>query len=720
MPGAALEALAAAAASADASATLAAGAGAGRRGRRGRRRRGRPHDRSERPLARRARRRLGLRGARGGARRRAVCGRGASRRRGLRARRAAGGARRRGRRIGAVGALVIPLRADGSPLGSLELLRSTIAFDSAELAVARLAAAQLALVLRTGAPAEGGSPLATDEALRLVGDALAAGSDEREVAEQVARLAAEATGATAALLWRSATSGSTSRCCSRPTASTRRSTPPRRWHPSSGRSPHASRCGSRGAPGSRARARRHARCSCSGSRRWARSSSSIPTRAAPPGPTSPASRASASAPRTRCARASGQSGSSSSSSGAARSSPSSARRSRSSRSRTRSRPRSRASPSLLSAERLAIYLRDDGRLVPAAGRGLAGPHARVAEQLVELAVGPFRGRGLLVVENARHDPQLERVRDAVAESGIGAVVALPLGVGDEVIGLVAVYPERGRRLTENETALLRALAAQLAVAVQNATLHEEAMRSRDERELALQAEQQASRRLRALYEVSRTFAESLRLDETLDALARSVVELLEVDAAVIHVPSDRPELLDPTALAVTAERTRGAISGVLWRQLPYQPDGPLSRGQVARLDATTAAERGPVGNLLIPFLRPRVDGARRARACGPRAARDDDAALARPGAADRRGDDHDRRDDRRPGRARRRQRTPLRAAEGLRGHDAALAAPERAPGRSTASSWATSTRPRRASRWAATSTTTSCSRTDGSPSRSAT
>ena len=59
---------------------------------------------------------------------------------------------------------------------------------------------------------------------------------------------------------------------------------------------------------------------------------------------------------------------------------------------------------LLSADRLAIYLRDDGRLVPAAGRGLAGPHARVAEQLVELAVGPFRGRGLLVVENARRDP----------------------------------------------------------------------------------------------------------------------------------------------------------------------------------------------------------------------------------------------------------------------------------------------------------------------------
>src|SRR5947208_1411889 len=48
-------------------------------------------------------------------------------------------------RIGAVGAVLIPIRSEGSPLGSLELLRSTIPFDAAELAVARLAAAQLAL-----------------------------------------------------------------------------------------------------------------------------------------------------------------------------------------------------------------------------------------------------------------------------------------------------------------------------------------------------------------------------------------------------------------------------------------------------------------------------------------------------------------------------------------------------------------------------------------------
>src|SRR5919108_293166 len=85
------------------------------------------------------------------------------------------------------------------------------------------------------------------------------------------------------------------------------------------------------------------------------------------------------------------------------------------------RPRMRFSAD----ERVAVYLRDDGRLGAAAGRGLAGPHVRVAERLLELAVGPYRGRGILVVEDAAADPQLSPAADAVAEAGIDAAVAPP-------------------------------------------------------------------------------------------------------------------------------------------------------------------------------------------------------------------------------------------------------------------------------------------------------
>src|SRR4051794_260280 len=106
-------------------------------------------------------------------------------------------------RLGAAGALLIPLTAGGRVLGTLELLRRLTPFDDEERALARLAAAHVGLVLALGANGEPAAAAAgTDEVLRLAGEALAAGSDERAVSEQVTRLAAEASGAFACLLWR--------------------------------------------------------------------------------------------------------------------------------------------------------------------------------------------------------------------------------------------------------------------------------------------------------------------------------------------------------------------------------------------------------------------------------------------------------------------------------------------------------------------------------------
>ena len=76
-------------------------------------------------------------------------------------------------------------------------------------------------------------------------------------------------------------------------------------------------------------------------------------------------------------------------------------------------------------------------------------------------------------------------------------------------------------------ALLRTLANQGAVAVQNAQLHEHAKRLGEERVRALEAERAASKRSAALHEISNSFAESLSLDATLDAVAKTAAELLQ-------------------------------------------------------------------------------------------------------------------------------------------------------------------------------------------------
>ncbi|MBX5474729.1 MAG: SpoIIE family protein phosphatase [Thermoleophilia bacterium] len=262
---------------------------------------------------------------------------------------------------------------------------------------------------------------------------------------------------------------------------------------------------------------------------------------------------------------------------------------------------------LLAVDRVAVYLRagEEGGLVPAAVRGVAGPHARLAERLLDLALGPARGRAVVEVADAARDPRVRDVAASVREAGVRGAIAVPLVVREEVIGLLAVYPEGRRAATEDETALLAALAGQLAVAVQNAQLHERATRLGEEREAALHAERGAARRLRALYEVSRSFAQSLSLDETLKALARTVVDVLDVDAAVIRMPDERRELLVPRAVHVKDPHLAEAVQALLDRPTPFgaRPWRRLFRSaQPVRIGRGDTRNPGGTGHLLEAFL----------------------------------------------------------------------------------------------------------------------
>jgi serine phosphatase RsbU (regulator of sigma subunit) len=221
---------------------------------------------------------------------------------------------------------------------------------------------------------------------------------------------------------------------------------------------------------------------------------------------------------------------------------------------------------LFSVEHVVVYLRAaEGRLAAAAGHALVGPHARVAERLLELSLAAGRARPVVEVTDARQDERLGKARDAARESGIDAALAAPLVVRDDVIGLLAVYPEHGRRPTENEATLLAALAVQLAVAVQNALLHEQTSELSAQRESALASEREAAKRLRALYEISRSFAQSLSLEATLEALAQTAVDVLDVDAAILRMPDARREQLLPRAIHVKDEQMRDAAAAILHR-----------------------------------------------------------------------------------------------------------------------------------------------------------
>ena len=258
---------------------------------------------------------------------------------------------------------------------------------------------------------------------------------------------------------------------------------------------------------------------------------------------------------------------------------------------------------LLAVERVAVYLLDGGRLQPVAGRGLVGPHARVAERLLALALGPFRGRQALFISPGEALHLLASVRGEVAESGIEGLLAVPLLAREAVVGLLAVYPERERTFDENEIALMSALGAQLAVLVENARLHEEAKLLGSRLEVALAAEREFARRLRAQYEISHSFTHSLSLEATLEAVTRTVVETLGIDAAAMRLPDARGEVLETHSVHV-ADPKLEALRSILARDqsVTAPPVRRLLRSSEPIVLDRRSAARLPGQELLVPFL----------------------------------------------------------------------------------------------------------------------
>jgi len=503
-------------------------------------------------------------------------------------------------KLGATAVLQLPIRAGDTLIGSLELMRRRGAFDDRERALAHTAAGQVLLARRAfgeGADLRGSPP----DPLQLAGDALAAGSDEARAADQVAALAGEATGAQACLLWRYETGGPVMVALWGPTVTAapvvahdalrraRASSDPISSERLEGRLGGGSLAtlqlgqpplgalqlafGAEREPDEAQLARlgtfavRAAHALRASERRRILAVELVRTRAL----------------LTVVGQAIAQL----------------------SLAHTLETAVERVCE-LFGVDRLAVYLVEDegGALEPAAARGLAGPHVPVGQRLLELALGPARAHGILRIPDTAADPRLAGVRDALEEVGLEAAVAVPLRARDELVGLLAVYPERGRDLTENEESLLRALGAQLAVAVQNAALHERAERLGAERKEALDAEREAAKRLRALYEISRAFAESLSLDATFEAVARTIVESLDVDAAALRMPDGRGTSLVPVAVHVREDRLTEPLRAVLSLPQPLSPllTSVFRNGQARVLDPESAGALGPAHEPLVPFL----------------------------------------------------------------------------------------------------------------------
>ena len=478
--------------------------------------------------------------------------------------RAPAAVRRVAEQTGATRLLLVPGRADGIAV-SLELLRSGEPFTAEQRLAAELCAAQAALVLRAFTLGGDVSSLARP-VLELAGEALAVALQEEGAAAEVVRLAAGVTGASAAVLWESREGGLV------PAAS---------WGVAAGADLGAAREVAERSLAKPGPVSAHA----SGLPQDCAVSTTLPLGRPPLGVLQlfhPAGEEPEAEQLTRLATFGVRAAHALRTGERARQLALELERTQAllevivqatselSVSHTLETAVERVAE-LLSVDRVAVYLRGtgDGELEEAASRGLAGPHARVADRLLDVALGPARERTVLEVTDVVGDPRLAAVAAVARETGIGSALAVPLVALGEVVGLLAAYPEGQPAAGEHETALLAALAGQLAVAVRNAQLHEQATRLGEEREAALAAERAAARQIRALYEVSRSFAQSLRLDETLDALARTVVEVLDLDAAVVRMPDERREQLLPRSIHIRDAAFAAPVRTILGQPVPF-------------------------------------------------------------------------------------------------------------------------------------------------------
>ena len=503
-------------------------------------------------------------------------------------------------RVAAVGVLQLPVRDNGAVVGSLELMRSRSEFDALQLTLARAAADDVALARRAFAGGDSRRPAL--DPLELAGDALAAGAADTRAADQVAALAADATGAAACLVWRyEEDGGHVLAALAGPEATAAPSVALEALQRAQvSREPVVVEKLDPGRGGGATLATLRLGEPPLGALQLVFTQAPDPEGPLLSGLGTFAVRVAhalrASEHRRTLAADLDHTRALLTIVGQAIAELSLSHTLETAVDRVRE---------LLVADRLAVYLMDEGeRLETAAERDLTGPHLRIGERLLELAIGPARGgRGLVLVTDALQDPQLAGVRDAIEEVGIEAALGVLLRAGEQLIGLLAVYPERGRTLTESEDSLLRALVAQLAVAVQNAQLHERVERESGEATRARDEQAEVSRRLRALYEISRSFTEGL-VEGAFDVVVKTIVGELGVDAAVLRIPHERGDALVPVAAHVREERLAEPLRRILSLPQPLSPVRPSAfrSGEVIVLDAETAAALGPAHAPLIPFL----------------------------------------------------------------------------------------------------------------------
>jgi len=180
----------------------------------------------------------------------------------------------------------------------------------------------------------------------------------------------------------------------------------------------------------------------------------------------------------------------------------------------------------------------------------------------------------------------------IGEAGIRSLLIIPLVLGDEVIGALSVQSKQAHAYTEQDLIFLTAVASQVAVALQNASLYAEARRRAEE--------------MAALNAIAARLGQTLDLEEVLNTAIEEVVRALVVEAAAVS-------LLDEQKGELMIYAQRGLRNSYVGVRIPIdrglsghvvRTGQPLITGEVrddARLAVPAFIEEGIQAMALIPM-----------------------------------------------------------------------------------------------------------------------
>jgi len=207
----------------------------------------------------------------------------------------------------------------------------------------------------------------------------------------------------------------------------------------------------------------------------------------------------------------------------------------------------------------------------------------------------LRGR-LVAVYDAASDPRIMHSREA-REEGIASILAIPIPIREEVVGVMRLLSAEKRRYDKDEIGFVSSIAEQCGIGIENANLYKR--------------QEQQFKRLNIINEITRAVNSTLDLNEVLNIIVHRIPEIMEVNAVTIRLLDKQEQKLELAAAFGLSQKylARGAIDAEKNIQLVLQgePVAIYDAGTDPRIQYGKEAREEGVGSILAVPIRAKGD-----------------------------------------------------------------------------------------------------------------